>query len=113
MQFFIKYKDIADVFQNTKFTKDMIDLMTEILAKISMINSGPAATLLNQIIVNSYFLNIIRQRISDEDYKNTQYLEFLYSVAKLSNKLIDKFDEDVKRIKYSELSEHSELSELI
>jgi len=114
MQFFIKFRDISDVVNNTKFKPDMVDLMTELLAKISNINSGPATTTLNQIFINTDFVNLIRNRLSEQNYKNIKYLEFLKNVAILSNKLIDKFTDDNKRIKYNELSEYSEvLQELI
>ena len=108
MQFFIKFKDLPEAFNNTKFSRDMIDLMAELLSKISMINSGPATTTLNQIINNTDFLNKIKERLSEEDYMNEKYLKFLYSVAQLGNKLIDKFSDDVKRLRFSELSEYSE-----
>ena len=108
MQFFMKFKDLPEVFKNTKFTKDMIDLMTELLSKMSMINSGPATTALNQIFINTNFLDIIRERLREEDYMAENYLKFLYNVAQLGNKLIDKFTDDVKRIRFSELSEYSE-----
>lgn len=67
MQFFMKFKDLPEVFKNTKFTKDMIDLMTELLSKMSMINSGPATTALNQIFINTNFLDIIRERLREND----------------------------------------------
>jgi len=108
MQFFMKFKDLPEVFKNTKFTKDMIDLMTELLSKMSMINSGPATTALNQIFINTNFLVNIRERLREEDYMAENYLKFLYNVAQLGNKLIDKFTDDVKRIRFSELSEYSE-----
>ena len=114
MQFFMKFRDISDVVNNTKFKPDMVDLMTELLSKISNINSGPATTTLNQIFINTEFVNLIRNRLSEQNYKNTKYLEFLKNVAVLSNKLIDKFTDDNKRIKYNELSEYSEfLKDLI
>ena len=114
MQFFIKFRDISDVVNNTKFKPDMVDLMTELLAKISNINSGPATTTLNQIFINTDFVSLIRNRLSEQNYRNIKYLEFLKNVAILSNKLIDKFTDDNKRIKYNELSEYSEvLQELI
>jgi hypothetical protein len=114
MQYFIKFRDIPDAVKNTRFTPEMVDLMTELLAKISNINSGPATTTLNQIFTNTDFVSLIRNRLSEQNYKNTKYLEFLKNVAELSNKLIDKFTDDNKRIKYNELSEYSEiLQELI
>ena len=45
----------------------MIDLMTELLSKMSMINSGPATTALNQIFINTNFLDIIRERLREND----------------------------------------------
>ena len=66
----MKYRDLPDVFKTTKFTNDMTDLMTEILAKISKINSGPAVTVLNQILVNTTFLELIKRRLLDEEYEN-------------------------------------------
>ena len=55
MQFFMKYRDLTDIFKTTIFTKDMTDLITELLAKISRINSWPAAIVLNQILVIQNF----------------------------------------------------------
>ena len=106
--FFMKFKDLPDVFKNTKFTEDMKDLMTELLSKISNINSGPAVVILNQILGNTDFLAIIRERLRGEDYKNYNYIKFLYNVAQLNNKLIDKFTDDKNRIKHSELCEYSD-----
>ena len=114
IEFFFKFKDLPDVFNNTKFNPDMIDLMIELLVKISNINSGPTTIILNQIFVNSNFMNLIKNKLSEQDYTNKNYLEFLLNVAILFNKLIDKFTDDNKRIKYNELSEHSEmLQELV
>ena len=104
MQFFMKFKNLPDVFKNTKFTKDMIDLMTELLAKVSMINSGPSITTLNQILVNTNFIKLIKERLKEEEYKDSKYLKFLYNIALLSNKLIDKFNDDSKRIKRKKYS---------
>ena len=107
IQFFNKYKDISDVFGNTKFTSDMIDLMIELLSKISQVNSSPASIVLNQIFTNTDFLDVIRKKLKLEQYNDTKYLEVFYNIAKLNNKLIDKFTDDTLRIKYSELSEYS------
>lgn len=109
MQFFMKFKDLSKAFNNTKFTKDMIDLMVELLVKVSTINSGPAITTLNQIMVNTSFISLMKKRLEDIDFKQSDYLNFLYNVTVLSDKLIDKFSDDQKRIKYSELSEYAEL----
>ena len=114
IQFFNKYKDISDVFGNTKFTSDMIDLMIELLSKISQVNSSPASIVLNQIFTNTDFLDVIRKKLKLEQYNDTKYLEVFYNIAKLNNKLIDKFTDDTLRIKYSELSEYSDvLQELV
>ena len=109
MQFFMKFRDLPEVFNNTIFKEDMLDLMTELLARVSTINSGPSSTTLNQILVNTNFIELIKKRLEEEDYKNTKYLKFLYNVALLNNKLIDKFTDDVKRLKYSELSQYSDI----
>ena len=108
MTFFIKFKDLPEAFKNTRFTKDMKDLMTELLSKISNINSGPAVVILNQILENTNFLNIIRERLAEEDYKDQTYIKFLCNVAQLNNKLIDKLTDDKNRIKYNELLEYSD-----
>ena len=114
IQFFNKYKDISDVFGNTKFTSDMIDLMIELLSKISQVNSSPASIVLNQIFTNTDFLDVIRKKLKLEQYNDTKYLEVFYNIAKLNNKLIDKFTDDTLRIKYSELSEYLDvLQELV
>ena len=111
MQFFMKFKDLPEIFKNTDFKKykDMIYLMTELLRKISMINSGPSSTILNQILVNTNFIDLIKQKLSEENYKNQDYLNFLYNVVQLNNKLIDKFTDDVKRIKHNELLEYTDM----
>ena len=114
IHFFLKFKDLPDAFNNTEFSPHMVDLMTELLAKISNINSGPTTIILNQIFVNSNFMNLIKNKLTEQDYTNKNFLEFLLNVAILFNKLIDKFTDDNKRIKYNELSEHSEmLQELV
>jgi hypothetical protein len=109
MQFFMKFKDLSEAFKNTKFTKEMIDLTVELLVKVSTINSGPAITTLNQIMVNTSFISLMKKRLEDEDFKQSDYLNFLYNVAVLSDKLLDKFSDEQKRIKYNELSEYAEL----
>ena len=92
----------------------MIDLMIELLSKISQVNSSPASIVLNQIFTNTDFLDVIRKKLKLEQYNDTKYLEVFYNIAKLNNKLIDKFTDDTLRIKYSELSEYSDvLQELV
>ena len=105
IQFFTKYRDISDVFENTRFTPDMISLMIKLLSKISQINSGPASDILNQIFSNTKFLLKIKEKLREERYLDTKYLETFYDISILCNKLIDKFTDDSKRIKYSELAE--------
>ena len=100
MQFFMKFKDLSEAFKNTKFTKEMIDLTVELLVKVSTINSGPALTILNQIMVNTSFISLMKKRLEDEDFNQSDYLYFLYNVTVLSDKLIDKFSDEQKRIKY-------------
>ena len=106
IQFFTKYRDISDVFANTKFSPDMISLMIKLLSKISLINSGPASDILNQIFSNTQFLLKIKEKLREERYLETQYLDTFYDISVLCNKLIDKFTDDNKRIKYSELAEY-------
>ena len=114
IQFFTKYKDISDVFKNTNFSPDMISLMIKLLSKISLINSGPASEILNQIFTNTNFLSKIKEKLKEEKYYDSKYLESFYDISVLCNKLIDKFTDDNKRIKYTELSEHFDvLQELI
>ena len=109
IQFFMKYKDIIEVFENSYFTNDMTDLMTEILMKISKINSGPASNILYQILSNTSFNEIAKERLSNEDYFNKNYLKFLLNLILLNDKLIDKFTDDYIRIKYGEISEYVDI----
>ena len=103
IQFFTKYKDLSEVIKNTKFSPDMINLMIKLLSKISQINSGPASVILNQIFTNTNFLEKIREKIKEENFYDSKYLDVFYDISIMSNKLIDKFSDDTKRIKYSEL----------
>ena len=103
IQFFTKYKDLSEVIENTKFSPDMINLMIKLLSKISQINSGPASVILNQIFTNTNFLEKIREKIKEENFYDSKYLDVFYDISIMSNKLIDKFSDDTKRIKYSEL----------
>ena len=109
IQFFMKYKDITEVFENSNFTNDMIDLMTELLMKISKINSEPASNILFQILNNTGFNDIAKERLSNEDYFNKNYLEFLLNLILLNEKLMDKFTDDYIRIKYGEISEYVDI----
>ena len=109
IQFFTKYKDLPDVFGNTKFTPDMIDLMIKLLSRISQINSGPASVILSQIFDNTNFLSKIKEKLGEEKFYDSNYLDVFYDICILCNKLIDKFTDDKKRIKYSELSEYSDV----
>ena len=109
IQFFTRYKDLADVFENTKFTPDMIDLMIKLLSRISLINSGPASIILNQIFENTNFPDKIKEKIKEQNFYKLKYLEVFYDISVLCNKLIDKFTDDNKRIKCSELSEYSDV----
>ena len=114
IQFFTKYRDLCDVFENTRFTSDMIYLMIKLLSKISKINSGLAPVIWNQILTNTKFLIKIREKLKEENFKDSRYLETFYDVAVLCNKLIDKFTDDNIRIKHSELSVYADvLQELI
>ena len=100
IQFFMEYKDITEVFENTIFTNDMIDLMTEILMKVSKINSEPASNILYQILKNTSFNNNIKKRLYTEEYYNHNYLIFILHLILLNDKLLDKFTDDSIRIKW-------------
>ena len=109
IQFFMEYKDITEVFENTIFTNDMIDLMTEILMKVSKINSEPASNILYQILKNTSFNNNIKKRLYKEEYYNNKYLIFILDLILLNDKLMDKFTDDSIRIKYGEISEYVDM----
>ena len=88
--------------------------MIKLLSKISKINSGLAPVIWNQILTNTKFLIKIREKLKEENFKDSRYLETFYDVAVLCNKLIDKFTDDNIRIKHSELSVYADvLQELI
>ena len=109
INFFMKY-DLPEIFKSTKFSKDMIYLMTELLAKISFINSGASSIILKQIIENTSFIQLnIKNELASINLNDIKYLNFLLNVAKFSDKLLDKNSESYKRIKPGDLLEVEEL----
>ena len=109
IQFLMKFNNIIEVFENTNFTFDMIELITELLKKVSKINSDPASIILYKILKNTKFNEIAKKRLSGEDYNDENYLSFIMNLISLNDKLIDKFTDDSIRIKYGQISEYVDI----
>ena len=109
IQFFMGYKDLPQTFENTRFNTDTFYLMTELLMKVSKINSVPASNILYQILKNSSFNNKAKNILAEENYNDKYYLYFILNLILLNDKLIDKFTDDLIRIKYGELSEYVDI----
>ena len=110
IKFFMKYNNLSEIFKNTRFSKEMNYLMTELLTRISFINSGASSIILKQIIENTHFIQLnIKNELSTTDLNDIKYLNFLLNVAKFSDKLLDKYSESYKRIKPGDLLEVEEL----
>ena len=109
IQYFIDFDDLQQVFENTRFTKDMFYLMTELLMKISKINSVPASNTLYKILKNTNFNNLAKKQLAEENYYEQNYLYFILNLISLNDKLIDKFTDDLIRIKYGEISEYVDI----
>ena len=106
IMFFQKYDDISQVFRNTKFSDDMVYLMVDILTRISYSNSSPASIILNQIVENTTFIEKeIKLRLNDININNSNYLNFVLNLLNLSDKILDKFSKNNKRIKPGDLLE--------
>ena len=107
IQFFMQYKDIPEVIKNTKFKKEMNYLMTKILSKIIFLNSGPATIIIKQIIENTNFIEEnIKQTLNNLnllDFIDFNDLEFILNIINLSDKMLDKFSQNNKGIKYKDL----------
>ena len=107
IQFFLQYKDITEVINNTKFNSDMIYLLAKILAKIVFINSGNATIIIKQIIENTNFIeNNVKNSLRDLnslDIANINKLEFILNLLTLSDKLLDKFSQSNNGIKSKDL----------
>ena len=68
IQYFMNFNDLSVTFENTKFNSELIDLITEILMKISKINSDNASSILYQILKNTNYNNISKKRLLNEEY---------------------------------------------
>ena len=100
----MKYDDLPSVINNTKFNSEMIYLMTEIMLKIAFVNSGPATIILKQIIENTNFVERdIKNSLENIDIDDKKGLYFLLNLIKFSDKLLDKFSNNYKRIRPGDL----------
>ena len=98
IMFFQKYPDISQTIKNTKFSKEMIYIMIDLLTRISFISSS--SIILNQIIENTYFIEKeVKSLLNNIDIKDSNYLNFVLNLINLSNKLLDKFSKMNKRLK--------------
>ena len=106
IQFFMKYNNLSEVIKNTRFNTDMIYLMIEIMLKIAFTNSGSASIILKQIIENTNFLEMnIKNCLSSSniDLTDEKALKFLLNLINFSDKLLDKFSDNHKRIRPGDL----------
>ena len=92
----------------------MIYLMTEIMSRIVFINSGPATIILKQIIENTNFLEDIKKCLSlnNIDINDKKVLNFLLNLVKFSDKVLDKFSDNYKRIRPGDFSDIELLFEI-
>ena len=109
IQYLMNFKDLSETFYNTKFSIKKFDLFTELLMKISKINSVPASNSLYQILKNTNFINMAKTRLAKEEFNNENYLHFINNLILLNDKLIDKYTDDSIRIKYGEISEYVDI----
>jgi len=109
IQYLMNFKDLTEAFNNTQFSIKMFDIFTELLLKISKINSMPASNSLYQILKNTNYNRMAKQRLAKEEYNNEKYLSFINNLILLNDKLIDKYTDDLIRIKYGELSEYVDI----
>jgi hypothetical protein len=109
IEFFMGYKNLPEIFENTKFTPDMKSIMTDLLSKISLINSGPSTIILNQILENTEFMKDILRQLDKKNYSDKEYLKLLFNVTQLGNKLIDKITDSKKRIRHKDISENVDM----
>ena len=110
IQFLSKYKDSTEIFvKNTNFIKEMTEIMVKLLMKISKIYSDEASNTLYHILKNTNLKLYIKQRLAIEDYDNKNYLNFILNLILLNDKLIDKFTDDLIRIKSGEILEYVEI----
>ena len=110
IQILSKYKDSSEIFvNNTNFIKEMTEIMVELLMKISKIYSNEASNTLYHILKNTNIKVYIKQRLAIEDYDNKNYLNFILNLILLNDKLIDKFTDDLIRIKSGEILDYVEI----
>ena len=109
IQYLKNFKDLSDVFNNTKFSNKNFDLFTELLIKISKINLVPASNSLYQILKNTNFNNMAKSKLAKEEFNDENYLHFINNLILLNDRLIDKFTDDTIRIKYGEISEYVDI----
>ena len=109
IQYLMNFKDLSETFYNTKFSIKKFDLFTELLMKISKINSVPASNSLYQILKNTNFINMAKTRLAKEEFNDENYLHFINNLILLNDKLIDKYTDDTIRIKYGEISEYVDI----
>ena len=103
INFFMKYKNLSQVFENTKFTQDMVYLMLELLVRITNINNS-FQNILNQIIEKTSFVERnIKTCLDKMKFSENNYLKFLNNVIELFKKLLDKSPNLKKGLKYGEL----------
>ena len=101
------YENLPIIFNNTKFSEEMIYLMVEILLKLANINNPIALKILNQIVVSTFFFQTyIRNILKDPKY-DSKYLTFLNNLLDLSDKLLIKLSNFSELINYDNLSAYS------
>ena len=86
----------------------MTEIMVELLMKISKIYSNEASNTLYHILKNTNLKVYIKQRLAIED-DNKNYLNFILNLILLNDKLIDKFTDDLIRIKSGEILDYVEI----
>ena len=110
IQFLSKYKDSTEIFvKNTNFIKEMTEIMVKLLMKISKIYSDEASNILYHILKNTNLKLYIKQILAKEEYDNKNYLNFILNLILLNDKLIDKFTDDLIRIKSGEILDYVEI----
>ena len=109
IQMLFQYQNLLEAIDNTNFNSDMIDIMIQILMKLSKINSTDASNILYQILKNTKFNDNIIQRLAKEEYDNDNYLNFILNLISLNDKLIDKYTDDCIRIKSGEISQYVDI----
>ena len=110
IQILSKYKDSSEIFEkNVNFIKEMTEIMVELLVKLSKIYSNEASNTLYHILKNTNLKVYVKQRLAIEDYDNKNYLNFILNLILLNDKLIDKFTDDLIRIKSGEILDYVEI----